>query len=112
VDDDFKSLPKIEKATREVCLPVMIRDLDINGHVNHVVYAQWALESVPLETWNSHHLVGIELNYKAEVHHGVSVNIQSEELPTVVGQKQYAHQIFRQDTGIEVARARTTWQNK
>lgn len=110
VAEEFGVLPKVEFITREVRLPVMIRDLDANGHVNHVVYAQWALESVPLENWASHHLVAIEINYKAEVRHGTEVVSRSQELPGT--DKDFAHQIFRLDSQAEVARVRTKWRRK
>lgn len=115
--EEFGQLPAVVEPTRDVKLPVMIRDLDINGHVNHVVYAQWALESVPVETWNTHHLSAIELNFKAEVRHGASVLARSSELApndTSDGQKkQYAHQILlAEGTPNELTRARTTWVKK
>jgi len=110
IDEEFVTLPKVSCLTKEVQLPVMIRDLDANGHVNHVVYAQWALESVPIDTWVSHHLTGIEINYKAEVRHGSDVISQSEELTGT--NKDFAHQIFNRDTKVEVARVRTKWRPK
>jgi acyl-ACP thioesterase len=110
IEEEFATLPTISSLTKEVQLPVMIRDLDANGHVNHVVYAQWALESVPIETWLSHHLTGIEINYKAEVRHGSDVISQSEEL--VGTSKDFAHQIINRASKLEVARLRTKWQSK
>ncbi len=110
IEEEFVALPKVTVLTKEVQLPVMIRDLDANGHVNHVVYAQWALESVPLDTWMTHHLTSVEINYKAEVRHGASVISQSEELEGT--DKEFAHQIFNLESKVEVARVRTKWRPK
>lgn len=113
ISEEFGPLPVAASPVREVTLPVMVRDLDVNGHVNHVVYAQWALESIPIEIWNTHHLTDIELNYKNEVRHGASVRATATELPageSPVAGRQYAHQIFLGDK--ELTRVRTTWQPK
>lgn len=111
--EEFTPLAKINQLTRSVELPVMLRDLDANGHVNHVVYAQWALEAVPTETWSTHHLVGIEINYKAEVHHGQQIISKVEKINTENNKDFiFHHQIFHKDNGTELTRLRTTWSRK
>lgn len=113
ITEDFLPLEKIKVSTKEVILPVMLRDLDANGHVNHVVYAQWALESVPTEVWSSHHLSAIEINYKAEIRHGKSVISKAERIPPSHPQQVcFHHQIFDQENGTELTRLRTTWSLK
>ncbi|MCK6599844.1 MAG: thioesterase [Bdellovibrionaceae bacterium] len=113
INKDFSPLLKITETTKEVCLPVMLRDLDANGHVNHVVYAQWALEAVPLNIWSQFHLTSIEINYKAEVLHGMKINskvqqVNTEDINTVT----FLHQIFTEDNQKELTRLKTTWQKK
>jgi len=113
IKEEFGPLPTATSPVREINIPVMVRDLDVNGHVNHVVYAQWALESVPIETWTTHHLTDIEINYKNEVRHGATIRALTAELPPSGDDgtsQRYAHQIFLDDK--ELTRARTTWKKK
>ncbi len=111
--EDFLPLEKIKILTREVQLPVMLRDLDANGHVNHVVYAQWALEAIPSDIWSTHHLSGIEINYKAEIRHGKNVVSKVEKILSPDEKIiQFHHQIFDQEQGTELTRLRTTWSVK
>ena len=49
IEDDFKPLPVLEKTDIELPFRVRMSDLDLNTHVNHTVYIQWALETVPQE---------------------------------------------------------------
>ncbi|MCB0369570.1 MAG: hypothetical protein KDD45_09025, partial [Bdellovibrionales bacterium] len=114
ITEDFTHLEKIIQPTRTIELPVMLRDLDANGHVNHVVYAQWALEAVPTETWNTHHLSGIEINYKAEVRHGFQIISKVEKITSETDTNTiiFHHQIFHKETMLELTRLRTSWSRK
>lgn len=113
IPEDFVPLEKVNNTTRALTLPVMLRDLDANGHVNHVVYAQWALEAVPTETWNTYHLSSIEINYKAEIHHGHDVISLVEKTTTADANTiVFHHQIFHKEKNIELTRLRTTWSKK
>ncbi len=113
IADDFAPLPKVSNLTRELVLPVMLRDLDVNGHVNHVVYAQWALEAVPTITWKTHHLTSIEINFKAEVLHGNQIISKIEASPhSEKNEIVFFHQIFHKENGSELTRLRTIWSLK
>lgn len=110
--EEFTPLPKLNNPMRETLIPVMLRDLDANGHVNHVVYAQWALEAVPIETWEKYHLTSIEINYKAEIRHGQKIISRVEKIFDDHQVIQFTHQIIHSETQQELTRLRTTWEIK
>jgi fatty acyl-ACP thioesterase A len=49
-------------------------DLDMNNHVNNVVYTEWLLESVPDTFWQKYDLQEIILEFKNECHDGDNVD--------------------------------------
>lgn len=51
-------------------------DLDLNGHVNNLRYAQWILDSLPIQTHRQHQLQSYEVNFLAEVCEGDRVTVQ------------------------------------
>jgi acyl-ACP thioesterase len=107
---EFQRLPSLAEVDREVRMPVMLRDLDVNVHVNHVVYVQWALETIPVPVLMSHRLATLEVAYRAEAHHGDT--IASRRGPTIVtegGDMSFVHAIVQAETGAELTRLRTTW---
>lgn len=107
----FCSLPVLESAERQVELPVMRRDLDLNDHVNHIVYAQWGLESVDPARVPGLRPVEIEISYRAEARWGERV--VSAMAPTAppegAGAPTFVHRISNAATGTELARLRTVW---
>jgi acyl-ACP thioesterase len=60
-------------------VPVRIGDLDLNGHVNNAVYAQWCLDSLPLDEQAAHRLTGYEVSFLAESRLGDAVVIERAE---------------------------------
>jgi acyl-ACP thioesterase len=108
--DGFSSLPRLQAPEREVALPVMLRDLDMNLHVNHVVYVQWALEAIPLEVLEASRPSGIEVSYRAEAFLGDRIVSSMAAAPAVDGAgRAFVHRIANAGTGTELARLRTTW---
>lgn len=106
----FPPLPKVEVVDQEVRLPVTLRDLDMNVHVNHVVYVQWALETIPLPLFLSHRLSSLEVAYRAEARHGhVILSQRSPAVMSEDGTACFAHAIVHAETGTELTRLRTTW---
>jgi acyl-ACP thioesterase len=106
--DDFPSLPLLEKAEREIYLRVLMKDLDLNRHVNNVVYIQWALEAAPEDVLNCKRPIDIEVSYKAEAFYGEEVisRIQRQESERDLV---FLHQIVNRKTGAELTRLRTVW---
>jgi len=52
-------------------------DLDLNGHVNNIRYAQWILDSTPLATLRARRIVRYDVNFLAEIRVGDAVAIES-----------------------------------
>lgn len=109
IPDEFEPLPSLPAPERTVTLPVMLRDLDMNRHVNHAVYLQWALEAVPLELLESGPPAGIEIAFLAEARLGDRIDSAAALLPSPSGSISYAHRITLSGSGRELARLRTTW---
>jgi len=107
--DGFAVLPRLEKSEREVELPVMVRDLDMNLHVNHIVYVQWALEAAPLELTRARWPGAIEVSYRAEARLGDRIVSSAGDAPASGGQRVLVHRIANAQTGAELARVRTRW---
>ncbi len=51
-------------------------DLDMNQHVNNTRYAQWILDSIPIDWHRRFALMEYEINFLAETHLGDAVTIQ------------------------------------
>ena len=106
--DDFTSLPQLKEVEREINLRVLMKDLDVNRHVNNVVYVQWALEAVPEDVLNCKRPIDIEVSYKAEGFYGDEVVSRIQEQETE-REPTFLHQIANQKTGAELTRLRTVW---
>lgn len=101
-------------------------DLDMNNHVNNVVYTEWLLESVPDSFWEKYNLKEIILEFRNECHDGDNVDaiccrecgpagvLNCEEKP---GEAQLVHMLLKRGFGMspkeaEVVRARSVWREK
>lgn len=62
-------------------IPARISDLDVNGHVNNVCYAQWILDSLPLEDHSTYRMSEYEINFLGESRLGDNVALEREDLP-------------------------------
>ena len=101
-------------------------DLDMNQHVNNVVYTEWLLESVPEHYWSDYQLKELILEFRNECHLGDNVDavccrecgeegvLECEETP---GEIKLVHMLLkrgfsRSPKDAEVVRARTVWNTK
>jgi len=109
IADAFDSLPGPAAVEREVALAVLRRDLDMNGHVNHAVYVDWALEAAPGELADAGSPRAIEVAYRAEARLGDRVLSSSAAGRDGAGTRVLLHRIANAATGVELARLRTTW---
>lgn len=53
-------------------------DLDLNYHVNNTRYAQWVLDSLPLESHRAFRLKEYEVNFLAETHAGDLITVLAD----------------------------------
>ncbi len=107
LEDNFEPLPLLPAAEREIEFPVEINHLDMNRHVNNVVYIEWALEAVPPEILWREQPVEIEINYRAEAVYGHQVISRLYRVPKE--EHEFWHQIIHHQNGRELARLRTRW---
>lgn len=101
--------PTIEEAPAcERHFIVRYGDLDINQHANNVCYAEWALETVPVDVLNTHQVHSLELHFRAESVFGDDI-ISSVYIQPLDEGKICTHQLKRGRDGKEVALARSFW---
>ena len=95
-DLSFRKLRPVESPDKEVLFQVRYDDIDMNGHVNNIVYMTWAMEALDYEFRNSHTIKSIDIYYKHEVKYGdmviSQVKIDSES-------KTSTHEIKSKETG-------------
>lgn len=110
LQDDFRPLPKSDAYPMEMACLARMGDIDSNRHVNHTVYAEWALETVPREVLAERLPVEIEVAYRAEAKYGERV--VSRSAPACQDDSSsYLHQLVREGDGKELTRLRTVWRN-
>ncbi len=109
LEDFFQPLPPLTKPHHEASFRVMVKDLDVNKHVNNVVYIQWALESVPKDVLLKKHPLEIEAAYKAEAFFGEKVISRVQPIDRE-GSHSYRHQIINKKKGKELARLISVWE--
>lgn len=107
LEDDFPSLPIVEKLDHKATFRVLFEDLDYNRHVNNVTYSRWALEAMPKEILFSARPEEVEINYRAEAFYGDEIEVVSQTPSTPDGY--WVQQVFNLATGKEVARLRSLW---
>lgn len=108
IHDEFASLAKLESAEMHESFKVRASDLDLNNHVNHTVYVEWALETVPDDVRRNMCPVGIEAAYRAEAFLGDTVlsGTTMADNGNTVG---FLHQLVNERDGKELTRLRTVW---
>jgi len=109
IDDDFSPLPALEGGgeTAEGAWTFHVRpgDVDLNRHVNHVQYVQWALDTAPGGVKDSSRPVSLEVGFRGEAFLGDTVRAYSA--PGEDGS--LLHRLDRVSDGRELARLRTRW---
>lgn len=108
IQDDFLPLPPCSAPDRELSFRVGMQDIDINNHVNHAVYIQWALETVPEDILRAARPTDIEVAYKGEAFYGDEVVSKSQRFDNET-RPTFFHGIFQKTSGVELTRLRTVW---
>jgi len=108
INDDFVSLPRLDNPETELSFRVGRGDLDMNHHVNNVVYAGWGLETVPMSVAECCSLAELEISYRAEALYGQTVVARSRRLDER-GELVFLHQLVREEDGVELTRLVSRW---
>jgi len=107
VVDDFVSLPELEDGDYVRSFDVLRRDLDMNGHVNNAVYAEWALETVPQQVAGQSRIAELEIGFRAEALYGETIDSRCKIEGN--GGDTFIHRVCSGTDGRELARLRTSW---
>ncbi|MCK5075260.1 MAG: hypothetical protein KAR38_02740 [Calditrichia bacterium] len=108
IDDTFFSLPVAEEWDVEKEFIVRMQNIDVNKHVNNVVYIEWAIETIPENILKITQPTDIEISFKGEAFYNDMVISRSKVLNDE-DKKTYIHQIVRKGDGKELARLKTNW---
>ncbi|CAM6099756.1 unnamed protein product [Calypogeia fissa] len=67
-DVTFERIPKLDSTAKSITsnLRPAKTDLDGNNHVNNITYIRWIMESIPKQTWDSHELSSMTVEYRRE----------------------------------------------
>jgi Acyl-ACP thioesterase len=82
------------------------RELDMNGHTNHTVYFDWAMETMPDEIIRDYVPSELDAEYLASAQRE---NVITRTRKLAESPPRFAHSIKIAKTGAEVARIATTW---
>src|SRR5690606_32064851 len=102
LEDRTDKLPDPPDSAEEHPVRVRYSDQDLIGHVNNVLYIDWAVESVPLV--ETHVVQSLEAQFRAEAHYGDLVTVRTRQAKRP---GEFLHLVKSED--LELARIRTTW---
>lgn len=69
----LRRLKSCEDFDNQTTFRVRYDDLDMNGHVNNIVYMTWALEALDFDFRNSHTIGAINIYYRHEAKYGEKI---------------------------------------
>lgn len=89
-------LCRVKKWEGEKQFQVRYLDIDFNGHVNHVKYLAWAIETLPLKRIRDSELASADLVYKQQAFYGDVIQANYKEMKDDC----YRIDIINQDTTL------------
>ena len=81
-------------------------ELDLNGHTNHTVCFEWAIESIPDPTCDDYKPMELDAEYLAPIKR-TRVAVRTKKI--CQSPLKFAHTITAEDTGAISARLVTAW---
>lgn len=106
---EMDEIPPMQRIDHEKEFQVRQADIDVNQHVNHVQYVEWALEALPPEITRAWKLRGLQVAFKKETVYGQGIRTRAEVHEDDDG-LQCLHAIIGED-GQEKSALRTFWNN-
>jgi medium-chain acyl-[acyl-carrier-protein] hydrolase len=73
--DEIKEVERVDNSTQ---FKVRYTDIDTNKHVNNAKYADWVIETVPLEIASIYSLKNLNLQYHKETNYGEEVKVLTQ----------------------------------
>jgi len=107
-----KAVTRLADGKHEADLTARRADLDINGHVNNVRYAEFCLEAVP-DAWEAaRRCVGLDIQFRSESFAGDAyVSVCAEAAPDS-GMPTLLHRLTRKADAREIVRMRSWWRSR
>jgi len=102
-------IPSIQDPEAPKFFPIRLSDLDLQGHVNHVKYIEWIVDSCPRGTNETHRIASLEIHFLAESTHQDEIAVFTKETAGPGSQPTLLHRLVRGRDRREVCRARTIW---
>jgi acyl-ACP thioesterase len=104
--DDFARMPRIAADTPGLERTAGHTEMDMNGHVNHVRYLAWALDSMEADWHRTHRLRRAQVQYRNEARAGDTQTVLRARVPDT--DLTWNHEI-RSLAGDLIAQAQTDW---
>ncbi len=67
IDNKLGKIPALQHTEYSSEIKVSENEIDINGHVNNVWYADWIMKTLPVSISKNKKLTSFEINYLSEV---------------------------------------------
>ena len=106
---EFEKVEPCEEGPWKSSIGVKESDIDDNGHVNHVRYLDWAVDTLPENWLEGHSLKGFDAEYLEECRAGETLETLAGPAENSGGEFACLHRINRPADGAEVFRLKTTW---
>jgi len=100
---------KPERTDYERNFSVRYGDLDMNQHVNNVIYIEWGIEATPEDIMVNHFLRELDISFRAECYNGETVASKAQKIETTEGHL-FHHCLTRQSDGKDLAVMETSWE--
>jgi acyl-ACP thioesterase len=107
--NSLKLEPLADSFTSTSPFKAQISDLDINLHVNNVIYSRWIADSYDLDFRKKHYPAFMEINYLAEsrLHDEIIIRTSSDKN----NDKLYNHSVYRCVDNTELCRVQMRWED-
>jgi acyl-ACP thioesterase len=105
-----RTVPKLKTSIHCIAHRPGFLHLDMNGHVNNVHFAAWALEALPWEFRRTHRLALLDIVFRNEIRQEDTITAACAPAPDVGDQHIWLHSLVRSDDSTETARLRTQWE--
>ena len=104
-----KSVRRLTSGEHVVSLAARRSDIDVNGHVNNVRYAEFCLEAVPADFLEERRCCGLDIQFRSESTAGETFSSFCSPLADEPGA--LLHGVRRSD-GVEAVRMKSWWRPK
>lgn len=103
--DIHKKLEKVSQGTYIKEYRPRKNDIDLNNHLNNAIYTALAIDSLPLDFYQSHLARNISISFLAEVKEEDIIEAKCD-----ICENKSLHSIYKKDSNTEFARLNIQWQ--